>query len=217
MKFIQAANFTAVQHRTIDLLVIHDMEMPETVHTAEDCAHFFASQRKGPNGSSAHYCLDNNSIVQSVRDHDVAWAAPGANHDGLHFELAGRASQTKAEWRDKFDMAMLKIAAVMFARKAHLYHIPMRHVLPQGLVAGHSGITTHRDITDSGIGGPTGTHQDPGPNFPMGTFIQMVRDEYANLYRQFRRPVGNIGRALFPTGFIRCSVIGNTSAFGADI
>lgn len=182
MRFLQAANYNAVPVRTIDLLVIHDMEMPETVHTAEDCANFFHHQPRGSNGSSAHYCLDNNSAVQCVHDHDVAWAAPGANHNGLHFELAGRASQTPGQWRDKFDLQMLEIAAHLMALKAHRYHIPIHHVGPEGLRKGHSGITTHRDITDSGIGGAAGTHQDPGPNFPLFDFIQSVREIYKSLY-----------------------------------
>ena len=181
MQFIQARNLTKCPSREITLLVIHDMEFPEKPTAAEDVAHFFA----GPNApqASAHYCVDNNSVVQCVRDHDIAWAAPGANHDGLHFELAGYASQTPGQWRDKFDNEMLDRLAHVMAHKAHRYHIPLHVVTPAGLKAGRSGITTHRYITDSGIGGAAGTHQDPGPNFPLSNFIEHVRAVYHHLYR----------------------------------
>lgn len=182
MNYIQARNYTPVASRTIDLLVIHDMEFPETLTAAEDVARYFARQEKGPNGSSAHYCLDSNSAVHCVRDHDVAWAAPGANHDGLHFEFAGYAKQTDKQWRDKYDEAMLDIAARLFARKAHQYHIPVAHVGPVHLRHGYSGITTHREITESGIGGPNANHQDPGPNFPLADFLARVREHYNAMY-----------------------------------
>src|SRR4051794_37904817 len=111
MEFIQAKNYTPTKSRSIDLLVIHDMEAPETGDTAENVAHYFANQPKGSSGSSAHYCIDNNSVVQCVRDHDVAWHAPGANHDGLGFEHAGYARQTAQEWNDAYSKSMLLLSA----------------------------------------------------------------------------------------------------------
>lgn len=180
MRFVQARHYTPVSSREINLLVIHDMEFPEKPEAAEDVAKFFAGSNAPQ--ASAHYCLDNNSVVQCVRDHDVAWAAPGANNDGLHFEFAGYAAQSGKQWRDRYDMDMLTIAAHLFARKAHRYHIPLHSVGPKGLRAGHSGITTHRFITESGIGGSAGTHQDPGPNFPLEDFVDSVRMVYRILY-----------------------------------
>jgi hypothetical protein len=175
MRFIQAANFTPVHSREIDLLVVHDMEFPELISAAEDVAHFFANQPKGPNGSSAHACFDNNSVVGCVHDHDVAWAAPGANHNGWHGEFAGYAKQTGKQWRDRYDDAMLKIAARVYAHKALRYNIPAVVSDPDELKKGKSGIKTHRYITMSGIGGPSGTHQDPGPAFPLHDFATEVR------------------------------------------
>ena len=182
MKFIQARNYTPVSHREIDLLVIHDMEAPEKPDTAEGVANFFHNQLAGPNGSSAHYCLDNNSVVACVRDHDVAWAAPGANHDGLHFEFTGYASQTDKQWHDRFDQEMFQIGAHLFARKAKRYGIPRNIVDPDELKKGKSGITTHLYITESGIGGPSGTHRDPGEHFPLIEFRDEVRSVYKHLY-----------------------------------
>jgi N-acetyl-anhydromuramyl-L-alanine amidase AmpD len=177
MQFIPAANFTHhPSARDINLLVIHDMEAPERSTTAEAAAQFFHDQpRSSTSGSSAHYCIDNNSIVQCVRDHDIAWAAPGANHDGLHFEHAGYASQTKHDWADHYSTAMLRRSAELVARKARRYHIPIRFLTADEVRAGHAGITGHLQITQSGIGGAAGSHTDPGSNFPWHRYIRYVK------------------------------------------
>ncbi len=176
MKFVQAANYTPVTHRDINLIVIHDMEAPEKGTTAETCALFFHNQPHSPvTGSSAHYCIDNNSVVQCVRDHDVAWSAPGANHDGLHFEHAGYARQNKHEWANDFSTAMLKRSAQIVARKCKRHHIPIVFLPAELVAAGHAGITGHLQVTKSGIGGAAGTHTDPGENFPWGRYIRYVK------------------------------------------
>lgn len=176
MRHIQAANFTPVTHRDITLLVVHDMEFPKTLKAAEDVATFFHNQPKGSNGSSAHVCFDSDSAVSCVFDHDVAWAAPGANHNGWHAEFAGYAKETARDWKDAYNHKMIfEVAAPVFAHRALRYSIPCHIVDAAGLRAGRSGITTHRFITDSGIGGAAGTHQDPGPNFPLEDFVKEVR------------------------------------------
>src|SRR3954454_6387676 len=94
---IPSPNRTVATDRPFDLVVIHSMEAPEKGETAEDVGHFF---EKPSTRASAHYCVDNNSIVQCVQERDVAWAAPGANHDGVQIEHAGYARQTLREWED---------------------------------------------------------------------------------------------------------------------
>lgn len=69
------------------------MEAPEKGDTAENIANYFHTTVKQ---ASAHICVDNNSIVQCVLDNDIAWAAPGANSDGIHIEMAGYAKQKKS-------------------------------------------------------------------------------------------------------------------------
>ena len=185
MRFVQAANYTPVAQRDINLIVIHDMEAPEKGTTAEACAQFFHNQPQSPvTGSSAHYAIDNDSVVQCVRDHDVAWAAPGANHDGLHFEHAGYARQNKHEWADGFSTDMLKRSAALVARKCKRHHIPIRFLTADMVKAGDSGITGHLQITKSGIGGAAGTHTDPGENFPWGRYMR-----YVKAYAAGRAPV----------------------------
>lgn len=176
MRHIQAANFTAVHSRSIDLIVIHDMEYPELKTAAEDVANFFKGQKKGPNGSSAHYCADADSMVSCVWDHDVAWAAPGTNHNGLHYELAGISKQNRKDWGDDFDQAMMEIVAEHAARKAHRYDIRPRKIGPKDIRAGRSGFAGHLDVTHAY---PTlGSHTDPGEHFPWEYFMRRVHHYY---------------------------------------
>src|SRR5205809_2755015 len=114
--FIQARNFTATSGRSVDVLVIHTMEAPETANTAENVAKWFAGSTAPQ--ASAHYCIDANSIVQCVQDDDVAWHAPGANSDGIGFEHAGFASQGRSDWNDAYSSAMLERSAGLVAAKA---------------------------------------------------------------------------------------------------
>ena len=77
--FVESPNVTKTGGRTIDLIVIHTMEMDEKGDTAEHCALWF----KNPAAKvSAHYCVDADSIVQCVRDQDIGWHAPGRTTTG---------------------------------------------------------------------------------------------------------------------------------------
>jgi hypothetical protein len=174
MQFIQATNYTHVNSRSIDLAVIHDGETPETITAAEGMGAYFKGQPKSSKGSSAHYGFDNNSGCQYVHDMDVAWAAPGANHDGLQFEHAGKAAQTMRDWNDKYSRDMLyKQSAPFVAAKCKQYGIPVVFLRAPDLVVQKRGITTHWQVTlafSRGIG-----HTDPGKNFPIEEYMDAVR------------------------------------------
>jgi N-acetyl-anhydromuramyl-L-alanine amidase AmpD len=174
MKFIQAKNYTMTSGRKIDLAVIHDMEYPEKGTAAEDVAMYFHNQaRSNTAGSSAHYCVDSNSIVQCVREKDVAWHAPGANHNGLGFEHAGYARQNAHEWADEYSRQMLKVSAQLVAQKCKQFAIPPVFLHAPQLAAGMRGITTHWQVTIAFSGGRG--HTDPGPNFPIETYVNLVK------------------------------------------
>jgi N-acetyl-anhydromuramyl-L-alanine amidase AmpD len=178
VKFVAATNYTNANRKTIDLIVIHDMEYPERLTAAEDVARYFANQKKGSGGSSAHYNIDNNSIVQSVRDSDVAWAAPGANHDGLQIEHAGYARQTTAQWLDDYSSKMLfEQSAPFVAKKCREYKIPPKFMRSTSLVAQRRGITTHWEVTKAFSHGQG--HTDPGPNFPLERYMNAVVKAYS--------------------------------------
>jgi N-acetyl-anhydromuramyl-L-alanine amidase AmpD len=125
-------------------------------------------------GVSAHYCVDNDSVVQCVRDEDVAWHAPGANHDGIGIEHAGRARQSGRDWSDAYSTAMLERSAALAAELCRRHAIPVTWLYPADLKAGKRGITTHKAVSDA-FG--RSSHWDPGPGFPVERYLGLVRSK----------------------------------------
>lgn len=170
--FVQAKHYHRGRLKKIRLLVIHDMEAAEESSTAEGCARMFATTTRE---ASAHYAIDNNSIVQCVKDADTAFGAKGANADGLHIEHAGFADQSRAQWVDAYSRAELALSARLVARKCRQYGIPVRHVGPSQIRAGARGICGHIDVTNAYP--PGSGHYDPGPHFPWDVYLTMVQAE----------------------------------------
>ena len=167
--FVESPHINRTGGRQIDLIVVHTMEMDEKDDTAESCAQWF----RNPGARvSAHYSVDNNSIVQSVRDQDVAWHAPGANHDGIGIEHAGRAKQTGRDWSDAYSTAMLERSAVLVGDLCKKYKIPVTWLYAADLKAGKRGITTHDAVSKAF---KRGSHWDPGQGFPVERYLALVR------------------------------------------
>lgn len=171
--FIQARFYTPANRSPEDIMyiVIHDMEVTEdSMTSAEGVGNFF----NGPNSSrgSAHYGVDQDSIVQYVEDHDVAWGAPNVNNNGLHFEHAGYARQSRDEWLDEASLNILKRSAVLTRRKADACGIQLKHLSDDELKAGNvKGFIGHADASRV-LGG--GDHWDPGPDFPWDVYMNLV-------------------------------------------
>lgn len=169
MKFIKARHFRATGTRKIDLIVLHTVEAPEKDTNAEAVANYFATTDRTV---SAHYCVDNNSEVQCVKEGDVAFAAPGANHNGVQIEMAGYAGQGREGWADDYSTQMLERAAKLAADVAKRYDIPTVFIDAAGLKAGKRGFTTHAEVSKAFR---KSTHTDPGPDFPAKSFMARVR------------------------------------------
>lgn len=167
--FVESPHVTRTGGRQIDLLVIHTMEADEKGETAENVAQWFRNPRSKV---SAHYCVDANSIVQCVRDQDVGWHAPGANHNGIGIEHAGRAKQTGRDWSDAYSTAMLERSAALAAELCRTYRIPVAWLYPADLRAGKRGITPHKAVSDAF---KRSSHWDPGTGFPFETYLALVR------------------------------------------
>lgn len=172
---VLAKHFTKVtDRRKVRLIVIHSMEAPEKVTTAEAVAKYF---RTGTVKASAHVCIDSDSIVQSVMDNDIAYAAPGANHDGIQIELAGYAKQTTKEWLDPYGVLMLDKAANVAAQYCLKYRIPSVNKLTDAqLKSGVSGIVGHDQVSRVY---KKSTHTDPGKNFPWTYFVERVNHHHS--------------------------------------
>lgn len=172
MKLVQAKNYTEANRKPADirLEVLHAMQAPEKPNTAENVALWFAGP-SAPRGS-AHYCFDNDSEVQCVLDKDVAWAAPGANHDGRHYELSGYAQQTAEEWTDLFSLAMLVRCSLVMAKKAEESGNPVIWLTNREIERGKRGICHHLQISQVY---KKSSHWDVGYNFPVDLFLSLVR------------------------------------------
>ena len=171
--FVPARNYTMVaiaKPRQIDLIVLHTMESLDKPDTAERVAAWFA----GPDAprASAHYNVDQNSIVQSVRNRDVAWHAPGSNHNGIGIEHSGHARQTAKEWKSPNNQAMLTRSAQLVARLCREYNIPIERRTSDELKSKMRGICGHVDVTNAFSNGKG--HTDPGVGFIWDEYLALV-------------------------------------------
>jgi N-acetyl-anhydromuramyl-L-alanine amidase AmpD len=153
-------------------VVIHTAEYPELPESAEWVANYFA--KPGAPKASAHYMVDASEVIQGVWDKDVAWAAPGANHNGIQIEHAGYAKQTKKDWSDDYSKRMLARSAKLTARLCRKHNIPVRWVSPSQLRAGRRGLTSHANVSAAF---KRSSHWDPGPNFPVTVYLRLVKAE----------------------------------------
>ncbi len=162
--------------RTVKQIVIHTMECLESnLHAAEDVALWFAGRSTYPSPqASAHYLVDQDSIVQGVRDTDEAWHASQANTWGLGIEHAGFAAQTPEEWEDAASSAILLRSARLTARLCRTYGIPAARLSDADIVSGRPGFCGHVDVNRA-YGNIRG-HTDPGLNFPWAAYLALVQE-----------------------------------------
>lgn len=156
----------------ITLLIVHTMEAPEKPGTARGVANWFAGDTSPM--ASAHYCIDSQEIIQCVMEDVVAWAAPGANKNGIHLEHAGYAAQTIPQWGDDYSMAVLARSAALAADICARHGIPIVKLTAADLKQGGArGICGHFDVT-FGLNGGKG-HTDPGVMFPWPSYLAAIR------------------------------------------
>jgi N-acetyl-anhydromuramyl-L-alanine amidase AmpD len=167
--FVQSPNATETSGRAVDLVVMHTMEVSEREGAAMICARWFASP---VSKVSAHYCVDARTIVQCVREKDVAWHARGGNTHSIGVELAGFASQTAREWADDYSTSLLTRASRLVADLCLRWRIPPRWLVAGDLLAGRRGITGHAEVSRAYR---QSDHWDPGSGFPIERFLDQVR------------------------------------------
>lgn len=161
MSWHPARHFTPSRLARVDLLVLH------TAEGARDVAglgrYFATTDRR----ASAHSGVDDDRTADYVRDEHTAYAAPGANADGLHLELCGFARWSRETWLTEH-AGMCERAAVWLAERAARHGVPLRLLGPAELVADQRGVTTHDAVTRAFR---RSTHTDPGPGCPVDVIL----------------------------------------------
>lgn len=160
-------------------VVIHTSEGPEGDDRAEQLGSFLTrpgdrvSSSGSRYGSSYHAIADTHlRVIPAVADDRVAFSAPGANNEGLHICIPGRADQTREEWLSgSTRWAITSVAAYLLDTKAR-YGIPTERLTVAELRAGTRGYCDHAAIRDAF--GRT-THYDVGPHFPWDVLSQDIR------------------------------------------
>jgi hypothetical protein len=175
LKWVSPNSWTGAGRSSVQLIVIHDTEGSSHAQSAEDGA---AYDQRRDDGTSTHYFVDSNSVVQCVLTSDVAHAAlHQGNHRGIQYELCARASWNKGTWLSpSYGLPMLKLAAWQVARDARKWGIPAKKLTPAQVAAGEKGLCGHGDITKA-FPDDDGDHTDPGPGFPWAEFMDMVKAE----------------------------------------
>lgn len=166
--------------KAVRYIVVHYTAGSERATSAEDGA---AYDQRRDDGTSTHYFVDQNSIVQCVRTTDRAnTARHRGNRLGIQYELCGTA-QTRAQWLDAASSATLRLAAKQVARDCRKYDIPVRRLTVAEtrrawteFPNGPKGIVGHVDCTEA-YPEDGGTHTDPGKDFPWDIFLDLVRAE----------------------------------------
>lgn len=143
------------------VIYVHYTAGSEGPNSAEAGA---AYDQRRTDGTSAHYYVDSNSVVQCIDTDDRSHTALyNANLTGIHYELCGTV-QTRAKWLDAISRATIKNAARQIARDMKDKGIKNVRLVARQVRAGN-GIAGHGDAT-KGWPEDGGTHTDPGNDFP---------------------------------------------------
>lgn len=160
------------------LVVVHTTEGSEGEGSAEQLAAFLT--RPGDRttasgsryGSSYHAVADTGQrVIPAVLDNRVAYSAPGANTDGLHIVIPGKAGQTLGEWMAGSSRPAITTVAAYIWDMQDRYGIPARRLSVAQIRAGASGYCDHAAI--AAAYGKT-THWDVGPNFPWAVLANDI-------------------------------------------
>lgn len=154
-------------------IVIHTTEGSEGPASAEDGA---AYDQRRKDGTSAHFYVDSNSVVQGVRTTNRAHtAAYHGNLWGIHIEVCGKAGQTKGQWNDQVSRATIEQLAKLCRTLLAKYPFPLVNLTPSQVKGGKlRGFCEHNDISQAW--GET-DHWDPGSNFPWSRLFTLIKGE----------------------------------------
>jgi N-acetyl-anhydromuramyl-L-alanine amidase AmpD len=122
--------------------------------------------------ASSHIGIDGSGNTELwVHTNMKAWTIGAANSFTVNIEFIGRAAQPGKAWEDE----QIRQGARWAAYWALKYDIPVQKANVRNVnglcVCTRKGVLRHSDVTAAGFG----THQDPGPQFPMDDFFRYTR------------------------------------------
>ncbi len=135
-----------------------------------------AYDQRRTDGTSTHFFVDSNSIVQCVdtanRSHTALYHG---NLWGFHVEICGT-RQTRAQWLDEVSRATIRKTAEVCLWLMHTHGIPLTRLATSAVRSPSAkGFVDHNDWT---VGWPEdgGSHTDVGPEFPWDVLFADIRD-----------------------------------------
>lgn len=187
------SNSSSYPSRTggVRLVVVHTAETPCEEGRAYNIASYLANPAVR---ASAHYVVDPGETVAQVPEEGTAWAAPGANSDGIQIEQAAYAKFGSGEeipeeitaaraaygthwpdWDDADAQRMLREQlAPLVAGICRRWGLPAVWLSAADLLAGRAGVTDHNTVNEAYR---ASDHWDCGPSFPAGLLMELVRAE----------------------------------------
>lgn len=188
------------------VIIFHTTEGSEGPSSAEDGAAYDARRT---DGTSTHFFVDSNSVVQCVPTTSEAHAArTHGNNVGVQIEICGKAGQGAAGWADPVSAATLEQLARLCVKLRAKYpnRFPLRRLTPSQLRAAGDGFAGHVDCTKAWPE-DNGTHTDPGPSFPWAAVFARIAeiesgddvskaDVTSALVEFFARDADNEGKAI---------------------
>ena len=156
----------------VRLVVVHTAETPCEEGRAYNIAAYLANPAVR---ASAHYVVDPGETVAQVPEEGTAWAAPGANSDGIQIEQAAYAGYSADDWQGADQQRMLREQlAPLVAGICRRWDLPAVWLSAADLLAGRAGVTDHNTVNEAYR---ASDHWDCGPSFPAGLLMELVRAE----------------------------------------
>lgn len=156
----------------IQAVAVHSTEgvdIPDSLRDLDGLHSWFNNPRSE---ASSHIGVDGDAHIDLYVERGMkAWTILQLNPVTWNIEFVAKAAQSAAAWEERQIKAAAKYAAYVCLKEG----IPAQRGNVRKVngwpVISKKGIIRHSDLTNAGFG----THTDPGPNFPMGDFIDAVR------------------------------------------